>query len=167
MQPQRLLTDEKGFALVLAVSMIGLLALFGVWMLVESQTSFRVTASMERRESAFNLAEAALQLDYRCLLDAPPSPAYAALAGPPYPVTPTGLTYMLPGQQLGKGKITPTILYISYSTTPPPGWMVNWQGSSAFYSLYYQPKGAGTIALPSGEGNATTTVSALTARLNR
>jgi hypothetical protein len=167
MRPPLLLKNEKGFAMVLALSMIGLLTLFGVWMLVEGQTSFRVTASMERRESAFNLAEAALQLDYRCLIESAPSPSYAALVGPPYLLPLTGLSYMLPGQQLGKGTITPTIWYISYSTIPPPGWMVNWQGSSSFYTLYYQPKGEGTIPLPSNKGNATTTVSALTSRVNR
>ncbi len=168
MPPRLLLRDEKGVAMVLAVSMIGLLALFGVWMLVEGQTAFRVTASMERRESAFNLAEAALRLDFRCLLENAPSPSYALLASTnPLDVTPTGISYMASAQCLGKGTITPTIKYLAYNTAPPPGWMLNWQGSSSFYSLYYRSTGEGRIPLPSGKGDARTVVSALTSRLTR
>ena len=167
MQQQRLLTNEKGFALVLAVSMIGLLSLFGVWMLVESQTAFRVTASMERREAAFNLAEAALQLDYRYLLDNPPSPTYAQLvtAASPPPVALSGAAYGAP-DPLGRGRITPTLQYLSYSTTAPPGWMLNWQGSASFFTTYYKSMGQGVIRLPK-DNNATTTVSAVTARVSR
>lgn len=168
MELRRVVANEKGMAMVLAMSMIGLLCLFGVWMLIESQTAFRVTASMERREAAFNLAEGALQLNYRCLLDNGPSPSYAQLVSTaPVDITPSGLSYMASEQSLGRGTITPTIQYVSYNTTPPPGWMVNWQGSSSFHSLYFKAVGVGRIALPSGKGDARTVVSALTARLTR
>lgn len=168
MQRQRMLGNEKGMAMVLAISMIGLLSLFGIWMLVESQTAFRVTTSMERRQSAFNLAEAALQLGYRCLIDNSLSPSYANLiSSAPVDKTPTGLAYMASGQSLGRGSMTPTIHYVSYTTTPPPGWMMNWQGSSSFYGLYYRAMGDGAIALPSGKGNARSVLSALVLRVTR
>ena len=168
MQLHWIIRNEKGMPMVLAMAMIGLLSLFGVWMLVESQTSFRVTTSMERRELAFNLAEAALQLDYRCLLDNSLSPSYTNLtSNTPVDKTPTGLAYMASGQSLGRGNMTPTIQYVSYTTTPPPGWMLNWQGSSSFYGLYFRAMGDGTIALPSGKGNARNVVSALVLRVSR
>ena len=174
MQLQRMLRNEKGMALVLAVSMIALLSMFGVWMLVESQTAFRITASMERRQAAFNLSEAALQLDYRCLFDNSLSPSYAKLASTTPPVDilyselpPPCLAYMASGQSLGRGNFTPTIQYVSYSTTPPPGWMMNWQGSSSFHSLYFRAMGKGTIPLPSDKGNATTEVSNLILKVSR
>jgi len=168
MQLQWVLRDEKGMALVLAVSMIALLSMFGVWMLVESQTAFRVTTSMERRQTAFNLAEAALQLDYRCLLDNSISPTYANLtSSTPVDITPSGLTYMASEQSLGRGTITPTIQYVSYTTTPPPGWMMNWQGSSSFHGLYFRAKGKGTIPLPSAKGNAEIELSSLILKVTR
>jgi len=173
MRLQRLIRNQKGFAMVLAISMIGLLSLFGVWMLMESQTSFRVTASMERREMTFNLAEGALQLDYRCLTDNVPSPSYNQLnpAGDnetkierESDVTP-GLSYLAEEQTLGKGTTTPKIRYISYSPNAPPGWMLNWQGSSSFHSMYYRAKGKGRIALE--KGAAQTNLSALMLRVTR
>ncbi len=168
MQLQRVLRNEKGIAMVLAVSMIALLSLFGVWMLVESQTTFRVTTAMERRQSAFNLAEAALQLNYRCLYDNSLSPSYANLTdNTPVEVTPSGLTYMNPEQGLGEGYMTPTLQYLTYRTTPPSGWMINWQGASSFHSLYFRAMGKGTIPLPSGKANARNILSALLQRVTR
>jgi hypothetical protein len=168
---KRTFQNEKGMAMVLALSMIALLSMFGVWMLVESQTSFRVTTSMERRQLAFNLAEGALQLGYRCLLDNPVAPSYSQLLTTvPVDITPTGLSYMAAGQNLGvnaKGTLTPTISLLTYSPLPPPGNMINWQGSSSFHSLYFRVRGAGTIPLPSNKGNARTALSTLTAKLVR
>ena len=135
MKCQGVFTDEKGLAMVLAIGMVAMLSLLGIWMVMQSESSFHTTSALERRESVFNLSEAASQLAYRCLLDAPPSPSYNQLMG----ITPvqrehtTDLPSYIssPSQPTNKGKIKPRIFYVAYSTTPPPGWMLNKQASIA------------------------------------
>jgi Tfp pilus assembly protein PilX len=68
--------NEKGIAMVLAVSLIGLLTSLAVYLMAESGTSYRITKAMNRYESCFNLAEAGLQLGLRCVRRSAPSPSY-------------------------------------------------------------------------------------------
>jgi hypothetical protein len=63
--------NEKGIAVVLAVSLTALLALFGVWMIQQSLIANRITTAMKANEESFYLAEGAFQVCLQCLKDDP------------------------------------------------------------------------------------------------
>ena len=153
--------SEKGIAMVLALSLIGLLSSLGLYLIMGSMTSYRTTSAMQRSESAFNLAEAATQLGLRCLFKSSPSPSFLELNSSTILPVQTGLDYMAPQSNLGGGTIIPNVDYIGYKITPPPGWMLNWQGNSSFYSLYLRSRGQASITLPASKGATQSTVTAL------
>jgi len=159
--------NQRGIAMVLAISLVGLLSSLGVYLIWESGTAFRMTKAMNRYESAFNLAEAALQLGLRCIRRSAPSPNFQQLNSGTVQTISEGVPSYIAAQSMGQGTITPRIDYLGYRTTPPPGWMLNWQGYSSFHGLYYRPVGQGSVPLPSGKGNAQSTVGAVTLKVAR
>jgi len=160
--------NEKGIAMVLAISLTGMLSCLGLYMIMGSTVSYRTSKALQRSESAFYLAEGASQLGLRCLFRSPPSPAFEQLnSATILPIT-GGLPAYVKQQTLGGGTITPSIDYIGYKTTPPPGWMLNWQGSSSFYSLYLRSTGQSAITTRATQGGtAQSTITALVLNVTR
>lgn len=158
----KIIKNEKGVAMLLAVSMIGLLSVIGIWLLLQSRNSVRVTSSLERRESVFNLAEGGLRIALRCLVDCTPSPTYSNLStnsstGTVIEYSSSGMpSYMqVPtSPNVSKAYMSSGILYMGYSPVPAPGWMLNAQGSTAYHSIYYKALGTGKINLPTASGGA-------------
>lgn len=159
--------DEKGIAMVLALTLIGLLSSMGLYLIMESGTSYRITKSMVRSECVFNLADGAVQLGLRCITTSAPSPTYQQLSNAVIQPITAGLPSYMVNQNLGQGSFSPTLNYVGYTTTPPPGWMMNWQGYSSFYSLYYNSRGQATIPLPNSQGNALSNVSVLALKVSK
>ncbi len=160
--------NQKGLAMVLAVSLIGLLTSLGVYLLLESNTGFRITKALGRHETALNLAEGGMNLGLRCIAISSPAVTYQELENPdaPAPIT-TGLPAFMAPQIVGNDTVVPLLDYVGYTNTPPAGWMINWQGSSAYYSVFYRAQGQGTIPLTTARGSATSTVSALSQKVMR
>lgn len=149
----RLVREEKGLAMVLALMLITLLACFGMWLLLETRSGFRVTSSFERIEENSRLAEAACWLSVRALdslaINLPPETTLKE-------VTPTSESYLAPDQPLGKGQLTPGIRSARnfYNSIPPAGWMLNWQGGSAYHRCYYLDRGEGVTRMPQSKGDS-------------
>lgn len=151
----RLVREEKGLAMVLALMLITLLACFGMWLLLETRSGFRVTSSFERIEENSRLAEAACWLSVRALDSlAINLPAETKLDS----VTPTGEAYIRwSDQSFGtRHKITPDIYSARnfYNSIPPAGWMLNWQGGSAYHRCYYLDRGEGVTPMPQSKGDS-------------
>lgn len=149
----RLIKEDKGLAMVLALMLITLLACFGMWLLLETRSGFRVTSSFERIEESSRLAEAACWLSVRALDSVAINlPHETTLTG----VTPTDEPFMTSNQSLGKGELTPEIHSARnfYNNFPPAGWMLNWQGGSAYHRCYYLDQGEGVIPMPQSRGDS-------------
>lgn len=165
-----LVRNEKGLAMVLAISLIGLITSLALYLMVGSTNTYKTEKTMARHESALNLAEGALQLSLRCVRRSAPSPSYTQLtagASSIMDITSGLPKYMSAQQSAGIGTITPSLGYVGVSTVPPAGWMMNWQGYSSFYGIYYRSRGAGAIALPASKGNAKADVSVLAEKITR
>jgi hypothetical protein len=168
------LANQKGLAMVLAITLVGLLSSFGVYLILQSGAALRMTKAMVRHEGAVNLAEAGLQLGLRCIRTSPPSPTFTELASA-NSGTLKAITEGLPSylgkhnypKSDSKSTIESRIDYIGYKTTPPAGWMVNWQGYSSFHGVYFRPVGDARIPLPSSQGEANSILSNLTLRVSR
>jgi len=145
-------------AMLLALTLTGLLSLMGMWLLLQSKTAFRVTTATTRYESVFNMAEAGLQLALYCIKEKTPFPSYVHLSSTvPSAITQTNSQYM---QQtnVGNGLAVPEIYYTGYDKNPPQGWSLNWQGYSAFHKVHYMARGEGRLPLPPKEGDSKTAV---------
>lgn len=157
MTPTNPLKNSNGLAMVLALSLTGLLSLLGIWLLLQAKTAFRVTTATTRYESVFNLAEAALQLSMRCVQANTIYPTFANFSGT------TELTAGLPAcaspspSSFGNGLIIPGIDPVGYGD-PPPGWSMVWHGYSSYHSVFYKLRGEGQIELPSSQGDSKTAV---------
>ena len=164
---KRAMKDEKGIAMVLAITLTGLLSSLGLYLIMESGTSYRITKAMVRSESALNLADGGTQLGMRCINRNTPSPGFQQLTNPT--IQPIGglPSYMTAPLSLGGGTIARSVDYVGYNTTPPPGWMLNWQGYSSFHSLHYRSRGQASIPLPASQGNAQSNVSVLALKVTR
>jgi Tfp pilus assembly protein PilX len=174
----KMIKNEKGVAMLLAVSMIGLLSVIGIWMLLQSRNSVRVTSSLERRESVFQLAEGGLRIGLRCLVDSNPSPSYSNISSTTdtvgnaviNPATSGMPTYMTvpTAPNMGRAYMTSAMVYAGYSSLPAPGWMLNAQGSTAYHSIYYKALGTGEVPLPtSAGGEARSQVSEYVVKVSR
>lgn len=158
-----LMRDEKGLAIVLALMLVTLLACFGMWLMLETRSGFKITSANQRMEENFHQAEGACWLSIRAidtnLIELPTTTPISE-------VTPASLT---PNQALGSGKITPKIYSARdfYNTTPPPGWMMNWQGGSGYYRSHYLTRGQSDIALPSTKGNSQSVLYNLAEKVSR
>ena len=165
--------DERGIAMVLAISLIGLLSSLGLYLIMESGTAYRTTKSMVRSETAFNLADGGVQLGLHCISTSAPSPSYAELSNPVIQSIQKGLPSYMTAQSVGdspgekKPTVTPSIDYVGYKTTPPAGWMVNWQGNSSFYSLYYRSRGQAAVPISESQASALSRVGALVLKVTR
>ena len=71
------LKNERGIAMVLALSLVALLSLLAIWLMLGSGSALRITSAATRYECGFNLAEGALQLGLRCLRVFSPVPSHA------------------------------------------------------------------------------------------
>lgn len=162
------LKDRKGMAMVLAISIAGLLSMMGLWMVLQSKTAFRVTTATTRYESVFNLAEAALQLSLRTVRMKTPFPSSAHISSSvPVAISTSVLPNYANESTLGDGIIKPEVYYIGYDKNPPAGWSLNWQGYSAFHNVNYMCRGEGKVELPSSQGDATTAVLSFASRITQ
>lgn len=159
--------SEQGIAMVLAMTLLGLLSSLGIYLVLGSGTSYRIAKSAQRVESSMNLADSAVQLGLRCVKKSPPSPSYLELTSEAIQPVTAGLPTYMKQQSLGAGVLTPYIDYIGYKSTPPPGWMINWQGYSSFYSLYLRARGTATITVTTAQGNTQATASCLVVKVTR
>lgn len=144
--------NERGVAMVLVLMLITLLACMGIWIISQSGSALRITSAYQRMEETLHLAEGACWLSIRAIDTVSiPLPATVGMS----PVTPDE-DYLDGNQSFGRGFITPEILSSRdfYNTTPPAGWMMNWQGAYGFYRTFYLVKGEASIRLPSSKGNA-------------
>lgn len=153
--------------MLLTLTLTGLLSLMGVWLMLQTKNAFRVTTATTRYESVFNLAEAALQLGLRCIRMNSPFPTYAHLTTSAPAAITTGLPEYLTETQLETGLAIPEIYYTGFSKTPPRGWMLNWQGYSAFHNVNYMCRGEGRVELPSSAGDASTAVVSFATRVTQ
>ena len=158
--------NNSGMAMVLAICLTGLLSLLGIWLLLQSKTAFRISTATTRYASVLNLAEAALNLGLRCIRTHTLLPSSAHLNTS----VPKALSIQSPDfspRQLNGGQITPEIYYSGYDKNPPPGWMLNWQGYSAFHNVHYMARGEGRVDLPSSQGDATTAIVSLAKKVTQ
>jgi hypothetical protein len=168
MRSNRPLKNDQGMALLLALSMAGLLSMLGLYMVLQSKTAFRVTTATTRYESVFNLAEAALQLSLRTVRMKTPFPSSAHLnSSVPVAISASMLPDYASEAALGDGVIKPEVYYTGYDKNPPAGWSLNWQGYSAFHNVNYMCRGEGKIVLPSSQGDAKTAVLSFAARVTQ
>ena len=139
------LRDERGMALVMVTVMMLVMSLTAVWLVNQGVTHFKITRAMTTYESTFNLADGAAQVSLAYLLDHnPPSPNW----NPSIEGRASGLPdYMNNGVQFTdrpfSPQVQPDILWKGYDTKPLPGWMINWQGYSAFHRIHYKARGIG------------------------
>ena len=163
----RPLENEKGIALVLTILLLTLLASLGLWLMVESQTEVKVTQSNERREETVHLAESACWLG----LHAVEALALALPSNSTYQNVTPGRNgtykYLATSQTIKNQNKTSTIFQLSpdifssryfYNTTPPTGWMVNWQGSTSYYTAFFLCRGQGFAKLPAAKGTSVSTL---------
>lgn len=151
--PARILINQKGMAMVLAVCTVALLSLLGLWLVVQSGSTYRVTQSVERREGTFNLAEGAQQLSWYCLKtlsneiilkdfrkksDVTPSEATVPYMRAQQPVD---------DQTQATKTLTPRIIFMDANRVP--GWDLN-----KFRGYYYLASGEGVESLPFQKGGA-------------
>jgi hypothetical protein len=164
------LGNEKGMAMVLSISLVGLLTLLGIWMSTRAITAFRTTKSMTRSEQVVNLADGSLQKGLRCIRTRPLMPSYSQIINEdPLTSINTGLpSYVKMNQTLSYGEVDTEILYLGYNTLPPPGWMISWQGYGRYHNAFFEPRGTGRIPLPDSKGGkAKSMVSALVNKVMR
>jgi hypothetical protein len=158
-----LIKDEKGLALVLAITLITLVASFGIWLVVEGQSGLRITRAYERIEETNHLAEGACWLSVRALdamnLPLPVDGGLLPIDASQYLPLPneTATDWLDEDQNVTSGRyLTPGIKSSRgyYNTLPPPGWMLNWQGASGFHRRFYLARGEGEVVMTQARGNA-------------
>jgi hypothetical protein len=140
--------NQKGVALVMTTIMMLLLSMLAVFLTSQSLTGVKIAGAMKDYEQVFYLADGASQMSIQYLkTHNPPSSSWnptiqtRASGLPSYmesPVTMTGYT-LTP-------KFQPDVDWEGYDTLPLPGWMLNWQGYSAFHRVHYKAVGEGQLA---------------------
>lgn len=154
---KKLLVDnEKGLAMVLAIMLVTLLASFGMWLLLETRSGFRITSAFQRIEETFHLAEGAC---WRSVTNIDNSTVNLPPTTPISIVTLPGLApETLPGDSTRK--ITPEVWSARdfYNNNSPSEWMMNWLGGTAYHTEYYLAKGKGEIQMPRSKGNSSSTL---------
>lgn len=155
---------EGGMALVLAILLLTLLASFGLWLMAESQNELKISQSNERREETVHLAEAACWMGVHALNVLGLSlPSSVTLKN----VTPSSTTYpylatnqTIQNMTSSTFRFSPDIFSSKYfyNTTPPAGWMLNWQGSTSYHTSFYLCRGQGVARLPAGKGSTLSTL---------
>ena len=138
--------------MVLVLMLTTLLACLGIWIIAQSGSALKITGAYQRMEETWHLAEGACWLAVRAIdTETISLPSMTGMST----VTPSE-TFLAANQPFGRGLITPQILASRdfYNTTPPAGWMMNWQGAYGFYRTFYLARGQADIQLPSSKGNA-------------
>lgn len=145
------LENNRGMAMVLTISAVALLSLLGVWLVVQSGSTYRITQSVERRESTFNLAEGALQLSWRCLRTESNEKILKDLKKKQDVTPPSGVVpYMQANQAVdhqtkASRTLTPRLMFLEAQSVP--GWDMN-----KFRGYYYLAQGEGREILPQQKG---------------
>ncbi len=135
---------EKGIALVLVLIFLALLSSLGLWLTMTSIIELKTTEALKNYEEVFYLADGASQLSLRYLAkNVPPPPGWDPTNEGQITNLPTYLDEK--SLQGGKEKLKPIVLYKGYSTKPPPGWELNWQGYYGFHPLRYIARGQGEL----------------------
>jgi len=153
MGPRRnhIIADEKGLAMVLAVSFVALLSTMAVWMILQSKSSMQMTKAFERTEATMQLAQGALWRVVRYLDTVTPVlPTTRALQ----PMT-TSASYLAANQAVGDdGYMTPVVRSGRdfYNTLPPEGWMLN--EPARYFTKFYEGYGLGEKRLTGARGSA-------------
>jgi hypothetical protein len=150
--------NQDGLAMVLAMSLVALLSVLGIWMIVESGNTYRMTQSVERNAVTFNLAEGGLELSRKCLREKSNEDLLRNVKDirQQQEVTPTGIAYMAPDQEVvpghpESGMVTPVLIFEGSRVVP--GWDI-----SKFRGYYYRAEGKGVKPLPGSRGDAKTEV---------
>lgn len=150
--------NQDGLAMVLAMSLVALLSVLGIWMIVESGNTYRMTQSVERNAVTFNLAEGALELSWQYLLEKSNEDLLRNVKDvrQQQEVTPTGIAYMASDQEVvpghpESGMVTPVLIFEDSRVLP--GWDI-----SKFRGYYYRAEGKGVKPLPGSRGDAKTEV---------
>lgn len=150
--------NQDGLAMVLAMSLVALLSVLGIWMIVESGNTYRMTQSVERSGATFNLAEGALELSWQYLLEKSNEDLLRNVKDvrQQQEVTPTGIAYMASDQEVvpghpESGMVTPVLIFEDSRVLP--GWDI-----SKFRGYYYRAEGKGVKPLPGSRGDAKTEV---------
>lgn len=161
-----LVNNEKGLAMVLAIMLVTLLASFGMWLLLETHSGFRITSAFQRIEETFHMAEGACWFSVRAIdtndLSLPTNPTIDHVK------IPATETYMAANQSLGRGHVTPETFSARnfFNSTSPPGWMLNWQGGSGYHRRFYLSKGESSVPIPA-QGDSKSTLYNLAEKVTR
>lgn len=185
-EENRILGDERGMALVLAILLISLLASFGVWMIVESTSELKTSKSYERFEETVHLAEGATWLAVHTFdVVIPELPNNATSLVNMTPSLNATQTYLRASQPVGGNQttggnqtagvnattITPQIfsnqLFYNNASAATRGYAMNSPGGTPPYWRFYLCRGQGDIRLPAGKGSARSVVYGLASRLQR
>ena len=170
----RPLGNERGIALVLTILLLTLLASLGLWLMTESQTEVKIVQSNERREETLHLAESACWLGIHALealaLSLPQSTGFANVT----PGRNGSLAYLGTNQTIqnmtsATYRLSPDIFSSRYfyNQVPPAGWMINWQGSTSYYTSFFLCRGHGVAQLPSTKGSSVSTLFTFLGRPSR
>jgi len=170
------LNNQKGMALVLAISMIALLASMGVWLMIESHSGTRITRAFERMEETFHLAEGGCWLSVHALDTLNMGTSDCATVSSNLPAAPP--SYLNPRQQVTDpndsqkyGYVTPEIFAARdmYSLTLPPGWGMNSEDGTGgkFFRAFYLVIGTGEVPMPQSKGRARSVLYNLSEKVTR
>ncbi len=146
-----LLSDTQGMAMVLTISAVALLSLLGVWLVMQSGATYRITQSVERRGGTFNLAEGALQLSWYCLQTESNERILKDLTKNRDVTPPASLvSYMQADQKVdnqtkSSRSLTPRLFFLDSRSVA--GWDMN-----KFRGYYYLAQGEGSEQLPPQRG---------------
>ncbi len=159
--------NQKGVALITTMIFLILLTLIGVWAVTQSTTGIKIAASLKRYDLTFNLADGATSVAITYLKNYTPLPSQIWKPTERQEISSEQMpSYMRENTINIKPKYEaiykPTIEYKGYDTTPLPGWMLNWQGYTAFHRVYYLAKGKGEIP-----NKAQTVIRALVLKITR
>ena len=136
--------QDKGFALIMAIAFLAVLMMLGAYLATQSLTGLQISSGLRDYEKCFNIADGACQISMEYVKNyAPDAPAWdPSLRGK---ITSNLPSYM-DGTTLSDGeRYTPEVWWEGYDTKPLPGWMLNWQGYSAFHRVNYKCRGVGSI----------------------
>jgi len=146
--------NQRGVALVMTTLMLLLLSMLAIFLTAQSFTGTKISGALKDYQETFYLADGASQISVQYLkLHNPPSSHWnptvlARAAGlPAYMETPVTVA----GFALSPN-FRPDVDWKGYDTLPLPGWMLNWQGYSAFHRVHYKARGEGQLVSKSARG---------------
>jgi hypothetical protein len=147
--------NEKGLAMVLAVSFIALLSTLAIWLILESKSNVQTTKAYERTEATNRLAESACWLAVHYMDGFAPALPTTGGNATLSDVTPSGVGYLQANQDLGGGRLLTPKIWTGrdfYNTVPPEGWSLN--EPARYYTKFYIGRGLGVMPISSARGSA-------------